>query len=105
MISFKRDSESDESASDAGSVLDEDYSSSDEIMEEEHKTKIVSFLQDASLDELSLIPQCSLKKAQRITELRPFNSWDSLVSFQCTVLFFFNVYIPFMLLGKRCLQP
>ncbi|XP_040183833.1 SWI/SNF-related matrix-associated actin-dependent regulator of chromatin subfamily A containing DEAD/H box 1 [Rana temporaria] len=80
LISFKRDSESDESASDAGSVLDEDYSSSDEIMEEEHKTKIVSFLQDASLDELSLIPQCSLKKAQRITELRPFNSWDSLLN-------------------------
>ncbi|XP_072261670.1 SWI/SNF-related matrix-associated actin-dependent regulator of chromatin subfamily A containing DEAD/H box 1 [Pyxicephalus adspersus] len=80
VISFKRDSESEESASDTGSVLDEDYSSSEEIMEEEHKTKIVSFLQDASLDELSLIPQCSLKKAQRITELRPFHSWDSLLN-------------------------
>ncbi|KAM5192268.1 SWI/SNF-related matrix-associated actin-dependent regulator of chromatin subfamily A containing DEAD/H box 1 [Mantella aurantiaca] len=79
-FSFKRDSESDESASDTGSVLDEDYSSGDEIMEEEHKTKIVNFLQDASLDELSLIPQCSLKKAQRITELRPFHSWDSLLN-------------------------
>ncbi|XP_063773429.1 SWI/SNF-related matrix-associated actin-dependent regulator of chromatin subfamily A containing DEAD/H box 1 [Pseudophryne corroboree] len=75
---FKRETDSEESASDAGSVLDEDYSSGDEIMEEEYKAKIVSFLQDASLDELSLIPQCSLKKAQRITELRPFHSWDSL---------------------------
>ncbi|XP_018420907.1 PREDICTED: SWI/SNF-related matrix-associated actin-dependent regulator of chromatin subfamily A containing DEAD/H box 1, partial [Nanorana parkeri] len=80
VIRFKRDSESEESASDAGSVLDEDYSSNDEIMEEEHKSKIVRFLQDASLDELSLIPQCSLKKAQRITELRPFHSWDSLLN-------------------------
>lgn len=86
---FKRDLDSEESASDPGSVLDEDYSSGEEIMEDVYKTKIVSFLQDASLDELSLIPQCSLKKAQRITELRPFHSWDSLVSFQCTVLFFF----------------
>ncbi|XP_075057791.1 SWI/SNF-related matrix-associated actin-dependent regulator of chromatin subfamily A containing DEAD/H box 1 isoform X2 [Mixophyes fleayi] len=77
--SFKRDTESEASASDAGSVLDEDYSSGDETMEEEYKAKIVSFLQDASLDELSLIPQCSLKKAQRITELRPFHSWDSLL--------------------------
>ncbi|MEE6517659.1 hypothetical protein FKM82_028014 [Ascaphus truei] len=75
----RRDLESEESASDAGSCLDEDYSSSEEIMVEEYKAKIVSFLQDASLDELSLIPQCSLKKAQKITELRPFNSWESLL--------------------------
>ncbi|KAM4709791.1 SWI/SNF-related matrix-associated actin-dependent regulator of chromatin subfamily A containing DEAD/H box 1 isoform 1-T2 [Discoglossus pictus] len=77
--SFKRDPEYDESASDAGSCLDEDYSSGEDTMEEEYKAKIVSFLQDASLDELSLIPQCSLKKAQKITELRPFNSWESLI--------------------------
>ncbi|KAM9328933.1 SWI/SNF-related matrix-associated actin-dependent regulator of chromatin subfamily A containing DEAD/H box 1 [Gastrophryne carolinensis] len=80
LIDYKRDSESDECASETGSILDEDYSSGDEIMEEVYKTKIVSFLQDASLDELSLIPQCSLKKAQRITELRPFHSWDSLLN-------------------------
>ncbi|KAM3937943.1 SWI/SNF-related matrix-associated actin-dependent regulator of chromatin subfamily A containing DEAD/H box 1 [Leptodactylus fuscus] len=80
LSNFKKDMESEESASDAGSVLDEDYSSGDETMEEEYKAKIVSFLQDASLDELSLIPQCSLKKAQRITELRPFHSWDSLLN-------------------------
>ncbi|XP_040274096.1 SWI/SNF-related matrix-associated actin-dependent regulator of chromatin subfamily A containing DEAD/H box 1 isoform X1 [Bufo bufo] len=72
--------ESEDSASDEGSVLDEDYSSGDETMEEKYKARIVSFLQDASLDELSLIPQCSLKKAQRITELRPFHSWDSLLN-------------------------
>ncbi|XP_053556145.1 SWI/SNF-related matrix-associated actin-dependent regulator of chromatin subfamily A containing DEAD/H box 1 [Bombina bombina] len=78
---FKKDTryqESEESASDAGSCLDEDYSSGEETMEEEYKAKILSYLQDASLDELSLIHQCSLKKAQKITELRPFNSWESL---------------------------
>ncbi|KAE8630809.1 hypothetical protein XENTR_v10000970 [Xenopus tropicalis] len=73
-----RDLESEESASDAGSCLDEDYSSGDEKLEEEYKTKILSFLQDASLDELYLIPHCSHKKAQKITELRPFSSWESL---------------------------
>ncbi|CAH2301327.1 SWI SNF-related matrix-associated actin-dependent regulator of chromatin subfamily A containing [Pelobates cultripes] len=77
---YTGDYENEESASDAGSCLDEDYSTgSDDIMEETYKAKILSFLQDASLDELSLIPQCSLKKAQRITELRPFYSWDSLI--------------------------
>ncbi|XP_044158642.1 SWI/SNF-related matrix-associated actin-dependent regulator of chromatin subfamily A containing DEAD/H box 1 isoform X2 [Bufo gargarizans] len=78
--SVQSDLESEDSASDEGSVLDEDYSSGDETMEEKYKARIVSFLQDASLDELSLIPQCSLKKAQRITELRPFHSWDSLLN-------------------------
>nr|BBE38017.1 SWI/SNF-related, matrix-associated actin-dependent regulator of chromatin, subfamily a, containing DEAD/H box 1, isoform a [Xenopus laevis] len=73
-----RDPESEESASDAGSCLDEDYSSGDEKLEEEYKAKILSFLQDASLDELYLIPRCSHKKAQKITELRPFSSWESL---------------------------
>ncbi|XP_059506013.1 SWI/SNF-related matrix-associated actin-dependent regulator of chromatin subfamily A containing DEAD/H box 1-like isoform X2 [Stegostoma tigrinum] len=60
------------------SSLDEDYSSADEEMEDEYRTKIVSFLQDGTVDELSLIPQCSLRKAQKIIELRPFNNWESL---------------------------
>lgn len=67
-----------ESASEGGSSLDEDYSSGDEVMEDGYKTKIVNFLQDASLGELTLIPQCSQKKAQKITEHRPFNSWEAL---------------------------
>uniref|UniRef100_A0A452H953 DNA helicase n=1 Tax=Gopherus agassizii TaxID=38772 RepID=A0A452H953_9SAUR len=67
-----------ESASEGGSSLDENYSSGDEVMEDGYKTKIVSFLQDASLGELTLIPQCSQKKAQKITEHRPFNSWEAL---------------------------
>uniref|UniRef100_UPI0037E70398 SWI/SNF-related matrix-associated actin-dependent regulator of chromatin subfamily A containing DEAD/H box 1A n=1 Tax=Semicossyphus pulcher TaxID=241346 RepID=UPI0037E70398 len=45
----------------------------------ELKKEIFTFFQDASLDELSLIAGCSLKKAMKITELRPFNSWQGLV--------------------------
>ncbi|KAF7252856.1 SWI/SNF-related matrix-associated actin-dependent regulator of chromatin subfamily A containing DEAD/H box 1 [Varanus komodoensis] len=72
-----------ESASEAGSSLDEDYSSGDEVMEDGYRAKILSFLQDASLGELTLIPQCSQKKAQRIIELRPFNSWEALFTKMC----------------------
>lgn len=43
------------------------------------KKEILAFFQDASLDELSLISGCSIKKAQKIVELRPFDSWQSLV--------------------------
>ncbi|XP_035494680.1 SWI/SNF-related matrix-associated actin-dependent regulator of chromatin subfamily A containing DEAD/H box 1A isoform X2 [Scophthalmus maximus] len=43
------------------------------------KKEIITFFQDASIDELSLISGCSVKKAQKIVELRPFNSWQSLV--------------------------
>lgn len=46
----------------------------------ELKNEIVTFFQTASIDELSLISGCSVKKAQRIVELRPFDSWQSLVS-------------------------
>ncbi|KFP90087.1 SWI/SNF-related matrix-associated actin-dependent regulator of chromatin subfamily A containing DEAD/H box 1, partial [Apaloderma vittatum] len=81
VLSTKRETEDseDESASeDGGSSLDEDYSSGDEVMEDGYKAKILSFLQDASLSELTLIPQCSQKKAQKIIALRPFNSWEAL---------------------------
>ncbi|CAB1332860.1 unnamed protein product [Coregonus sp. 'balchen'] len=43
------------------------------------KGQILRFFQEASLDELSLISGCSVKKAQRIVELRPFNEWEDLV--------------------------
>ncbi|XP_064366550.1 SWI/SNF-related matrix-associated actin-dependent regulator of chromatin subfamily A containing DEAD/H box 1 isoform X2 [Dromaius novaehollandiae] len=72
------DDSEDDSALEGGSSLDEDYSSGDEVMEDDCKAKILSFLQDASPSELALIPQCSQKKAQKIIALRPFNSWESL---------------------------
>ncbi|XP_074130639.1 SWI/SNF-related matrix-associated actin-dependent regulator of chromatin subfamily A containing DEAD/H box 1 isoform X1 [Sminthopsis crassicaudata] len=77
-----QDSEYD-SGSDVGSSLDEDYSSGEEVMEDGYKGKILHFLQGASIGELTLIPQCSQKKAQKITELRPFNSWEALFTKMC----------------------
>lgn len=73
------DSEDESASEDGGGSLDEDYSSGNEVMEDGYKAKILSFLQDASPSELSLIPQCSQKKAQKIIALRPFNSWEALV--------------------------
>ncbi|NXF05948.1 SMRCD regulator, partial [Smithornis capensis] len=73
-----QDSEHESASEDGGSSLDEDYGSGDEVMEDGYKAKIVSFLQDASPSELTLIPQCSQKKAQKIIALRPFNSWEAL---------------------------
>ncbi|TDH12784.1 hypothetical protein EPR50_G00051590 [Perca flavescens] len=43
------------------------------------KKEILKFFQDATIDELSLIAGCSVKKAQKIVELRPFDSWQSLI--------------------------
>ncbi|KAM8866778.1 SWI/SNF-related matrix-associated actin-dependent regulator of chromatin subfamily A containing DEAD/H box 1A isoform 1-T1 [Synchiropus picturatus] len=43
------------------------------------KTEVFSFFQNATLDELCLIARCSVKKAQKIVELRPFDDFDSLV--------------------------
>lgn len=46
----------------------------------EVKKDILKFFQGSSIDELTLIAGCSVKKAQKIVELRPFDSWQSLVS-------------------------
>uniref|UniRef100_A0A8C2KXZ9 Uncharacterized protein n=1 Tax=Cyprinus carpio TaxID=7962 RepID=A0A8C2KXZ9_CYPCA len=43
------------------------------------KSEILSFFQNASVDELTLIAGCSLKKAQKITELRSFKTWKNVV--------------------------
>ncbi|KAM6076173.1 SWI/SNF-related matrix-associated actin-dependent regulator of chromatin subfamily A containing DEAD/H box 1-like isoform 2-T2 [Chlamydotis macqueenii] len=72
------DLENDLGSEESGSSLDKDYSSGDEEMEDGYKVKILRFLQDASPGELTLIPQCSQKKAQKIIALRPFNSWEAL---------------------------
>ncbi|XP_068166653.1 SWI/SNF-related matrix-associated actin-dependent regulator of chromatin subfamily A containing DEAD/H box 1A [Antennarius striatus] len=45
----------------------------------EMEKEILLFFQNASLDELSLIAGCSIKKAKRIVELRPYHDWQSLV--------------------------
>uniref|UniRef100_A0A3B4A944 SWI/SNF-related matrix-associated actin-dependent regulator of chromatin subfamily A containing DEAD/H box 1 n=1 Tax=Periophthalmus magnuspinnatus TaxID=409849 RepID=A0A3B4A944_9GOBI len=61
-----------------------EFDDSDEELEtkgpSDTKTEILRFFNEATVDELTLISGCSLKKAQKITELRPFDSWDTLVS-------------------------
>ncbi|XP_050976155.1 SWI/SNF-related matrix-associated actin-dependent regulator of chromatin subfamily A containing DEAD/H box 1b isoform X2 [Labeo rohita] len=58
-------------------LLDSDSDQSDETLSKV-KSEILSFFQTASVDELTLIAGCSLKKAQKITELRPFKKWKDL---------------------------
>lgn len=63
-------------------LLDSDSDQSDETLSKV-KSEILSFFQTASVDELTLIAGCSLKKAQKITELRPFKKWKDLVRELC----------------------
>ncbi|XP_077600807.1 SWI/SNF-related matrix-associated actin-dependent regulator of chromatin subfamily A containing DEAD/H box 1A-like [Stigmatopora nigra] len=44
------------------------------------KLDILKFFQEATVDELTLISKCSVKKASKIIELRPFKNWLSLTS-------------------------
>ncbi|XP_062493613.1 SWI/SNF-related matrix-associated actin-dependent regulator of chromatin subfamily A containing DEAD/H box 1 [Pezoporus occidentalis] len=78
--STETDSEDTSASEDGDSVFDEDYHSSNEVVEDCYREKILSFLQDASMSELILIPQCSQKTAQKIIMLRPFNSWEALLA-------------------------
>ncbi|XP_072289256.1 SWI/SNF-related matrix-associated actin-dependent regulator of chromatin subfamily A containing DEAD/H box 1A [Eucyclogobius newberryi] len=60
-----------------------DYDNSDDELETQKgptdmKTEMLRFFNDATVDELTLISGCSVKKAQKIIELRPFDCWDSL---------------------------
>ncbi|XP_016338994.1 SWI/SNF-related matrix-associated actin-dependent regulator of chromatin subfamily A containing DEAD/H box 1b isoform X1 [Sinocyclocheilus anshuiensis] len=68
---------SDSEASLVNVLLDSDSDQSDETLSK-LKSEILSFFQTASVDELTLIAGCSLKKAQKITELRPFKAWKNL---------------------------
>ncbi|KAJ0067623.1 hypothetical protein NL108_008946, partial [Boleophthalmus pectinirostris] len=62
---------------------DSEFDDSDEELDTKKgptdvKTEILNFFNEATVDELTLISGCSVKKAQKITDLRPFDSWDSL---------------------------
>ncbi|XP_041855219.1 SWI/SNF-related matrix-associated actin-dependent regulator of chromatin subfamily A containing DEAD/H box 1A isoform X2 [Melanotaenia boesemani] len=64
-------------------ALTSDFDNSDDDLDNEDgmtdtKKEILDFFQNASIDELSLISGCSVKKAQKIVELRPFGTWSSL---------------------------
>ncbi|KAF4072232.1 hypothetical protein AMELA_G00260750 [Ameiurus melas] len=67
------DSELDSEAEDVSDEFDSD--SEDDSFDSRVQEQILQFFQEASLDELSLISGCSLKKAQKIISLRPFNRW------------------------------
>ena len=43
------------------------------------KTKILSFFNTATIEELQSMPGCSKKKADSIMEIRPFDNWAQLV--------------------------
>ncbi|XP_057688459.1 SWI/SNF-related matrix-associated actin-dependent regulator of chromatin subfamily A containing DEAD/H box 1A isoform X2 [Corythoichthys intestinalis] len=44
------------------------------------KGEVLKFFQEATIDELTLISKCSIKKASKIIELRPFKNWLSLLN-------------------------
>ncbi|CAG5923815.1 unnamed protein product [Menidia menidia] len=74
---------SEEENDDEEDAVSTDFEDSDDELEDEDamtgaKKEMLGFFQDASIDELSLISGCSVKKAQKIVELRPFESWSSL---------------------------
>uniref|UniRef100_A0AAQ5YL51 DNA helicase n=1 Tax=Amphiprion ocellaris TaxID=80972 RepID=A0AAQ5YL51_AMPOC len=74
---------SSEEESDGEDTVNSEFEDSDEEMDSgggmtELKKEILKFFQNASIDELSLISGCSVKKAQKIVELRPFDKWQSL---------------------------
>ncbi|XP_074526874.1 SWI/SNF-related matrix-associated actin-dependent regulator of chromatin subfamily A containing DEAD/H box 1A [Halichoeres trimaculatus] len=43
------------------------------------KKEILLFFREASVDELTLIAGCSVKKAMKIVELRPYKKWEDMV--------------------------
>ncbi|KAA0703827.1 SMARCAD1B [Triplophysa tibetana] len=67
----------DSDASSVNSLLDSDADQSNETLTK-LKSEILCFFQMASVDELTLIEGCSLKKAQKIIELRPYKTWKCL---------------------------
>lgn len=53
--------------------------SDEEDLNEEETVTILSFFNDCSLQELTSVPTMSAKKAEKIIQMRPFDSWDDLV--------------------------
>lgn len=87
----KQDSSSEDNASDFDASprpldLDSDSDEPDEKLPR-LKAQILDFFQKATVDELTLIAGCSLKKAQKIIELRPYQTWSDLVSGSSFFLF------------------
>ena len=58
--------------------------SDEEDFTPEQKATILSFFDECSVQELSFVPGCSVKKAEKILSLRLFYSWNDLVSVTLT---------------------
>uniref|UniRef100_A0A8B9HIJ6 SWI/SNF-related matrix-associated actin-dependent regulator of chromatin subfamily A containing DEAD/H box 1 n=1 Tax=Astyanax mexicanus TaxID=7994 RepID=A0A8B9HIJ6_ASTMX len=71
-----------------GSDSDFDSDAEDYSFDDKTKEQVLKFLQEASLDELALISGCSLKKAQKIIEMRPYKRWQDLVRISTALLLF-----------------
>ncbi|XP_070191467.1 SWI/SNF-related matrix-associated actin-dependent regulator of chromatin subfamily A containing DEAD/H box 1B-like isoform X2 [Littorina saxatilis] len=61
---------------------EEDEDSDDSVDADKNTSKqelILSFLEEATLVELMVLPGCSRKKAEALIELRPFGSWEKMM--------------------------
>lgn len=54
--------------------------SEDEAFSNVEMVSILSFFNDSSVQELGSVPGLSVKKAEKIIKMRPFDSWNDLVS-------------------------
>ena len=75
----------------------EDYS-------EEHKEKVLDFINGSSPEELGDIPGCTQGKARLLTGLRPFKDWEELVGVKTIVFSIFLVvfYPSFFSINHLC---
>ncbi|XP_076445086.1 SWI/SNF-related matrix-associated actin-dependent regulator of chromatin subfamily A containing DEAD/H box 1B-like [Babylonia areolata] len=71
-LSDEEDDFDEEEDEDSDDSVDDDRSSSRQEL-------ILSFLEEATLAELTVLPGCSRKKAEILVDLRPFGSWDNLI--------------------------
>lgn len=73
---------SDEDSEDG--VLSSEFEDSDDDLDpksgmSDQKKAVLTFFQESSIDELTLIAGCSIKKAMKIAELRPYKRWEDMV--------------------------
>lgn len=76
----KKESEEEESAESMSEDEDDEiyFSSEGESAQQTEQNIILSFFEDATVEELMGIPGCSKKKAELIISLRPFETYDNL---------------------------
>lgn len=68
--------------------------SDEETYSNEETVTILSFFNECTSQELGAVPGLSAKKAEKIMNLRPFDSWDNLVSGGLHFFYLFYVHFP-----------